>query len=599
VEANTVPPSSTGPTTIADLLPTAAATYGDRVALRHQVDGDWHDVSFREAGEIVTELGRGLIDLGVQPGDRVAVVAITRPEWSYVDFAAMAAGAVVVPVYPTSSAEDCAWVLGDSETVVAVCADEEQLAKVLAVRDRLPALRTLVAMDAGAAADGVLSLEEVRERGRGRDVAELEARTRAVDPEDVATMVYTSGTTGPPKGCVLTHANVRAATAAIEEHKFVDGDQDLVYLFLPLAHVFARIIQFVAFEEGTPTAYWGGDRDRLIVEVATLKPTLVPSIPRLFEKFHTLIAAHNPPEQVRRATEVGLRVRELERAGEPVPDDLREEFDGFETSLFANVRAAFGGRLRYAVCGGAPLGTEILRFFWACGTPILEDYGLTETMAVISLSTMRDVKLGAVGKPITGLETRLAPDGELLVRGPNVFQGYHGDEEATAAALAEGWLHTGDLAEVDEDGFLTITGRKKDIIITSGGKNLTPSNLENDLKQSRWISQAVMYGDRRPYPVALVTLDEEQILPWAREQGLPDEIAALSREPRVRELVQAELDARNGRYGSVEQIKRFAILDHDLTQETGELTPTLKVKRTVVYDKYADVFAGLYGEGVS
>nr|MBA2637420.1 AMP-binding protein [Solirubrobacterales bacterium] len=460
-----------------------------------------------------------------------------------------------------------------------------------------PALHTLVVMDAAAAGDGVLSLDEVRERGRGRDAGELESRTHAVGAQDIATMVYTSGTTGPPKGCILTHANVRAAAAGIEEHKFVDGADDLVYLFLPLAHVFARIIQFVAFEEGTPTAYWGGDRDRIIVEVATLKPTLVPSIPRLFEKFYTLIAAHNPKDVVQRATDVGVRVRQLERAGEPVPDDLREEFETFEASLFANVRAAFGGRLNYAVCGGAPLGTDILRFFWACGTPILEDYGLTETMAVISLSTMRDVKLGAVGKPITGMQVRIAPDGELLARGPNVFQGYHGDAQATAAVLVDGWLQTGDLARVDDDGFLEITGRKKDIIITAGGKNITPTNLENDLRQSRWISQAVMYGDRRPYPVALVTLDEEQILPWAREQGLPDEIGTLSRDARVRELVQADLELANGRYGTVEQVKRFAILDRDLTQETGELTPTLKVKRAVVYDKYADLFTELYGEG--
>jgi long-chain acyl-CoA synthetase len=598
LEARTAAVSSTtGSKTIADLLPRAAGRYGDRVAVHHLHEGDWRQLTFREVGEVVSEIGRGLIELGVQPGERVGLMSTTRAEWSYVDFAISTAGGVVVPVYPTNSAEECAWVLGDSGAVAAFCEDAEQLAKVLAVRDRLPALRTLVVIDPAGAGGDALPLAELRARGAERDRAELDARAEAVRPEDAYTLIYTSGTTGPPRGCVITHASARAVTTGIGQLDLVRGDEDLVYLYLPLAHAFALAIQLVAFDAGTPVAYWGGARERIIFEVATVKPTVLPSVPRLFEKFFTLLAAHHDLDRLARATEVGLRVRELQAAGEPVPDDLGAEFDELETALFANVRAACGGRLRFAVSGAAPLATEVLSFFWACGVPVLEDYGLTETVAAVSLSTPHAYRLGTVGRALPGVELRLAGDGELLVRGPNVFAGYHGDPEGTAAVLQDGWLATGDLAEIDEDGFLTITGRKKDIIITAGGKNLAPANLENDLKQSRWISQAVMYGDRRPYPVALVTLDEEQVAPWAREQGLPEDLAALSREPRIVELVQAALDRANERYAKVAQVKRFFILDHDLSQETGELTPTLKVKRSVVHAKYAEAFEALYAEG--
>jgi long-chain acyl-CoA synthetase len=291
---------------------------------------------------------------------------------------------------------------------------------------------------------------------------------------------------------------------------------------------------------------------------------------------------------------LGVEVRELQARGEPVPPELQKPFDEADEQVFAGVRAIFGGRVRQAVTGAAPIAKEILEFFYAAGVPVLEGYGMTETATVATYSTIEEHRFGTVGRVLPGVEARIADDGELLLRGANIFGGYYRNDDASFGAIVDGWLHTGDLGAVDEDGYVSITGRKKDIIITAGGKNLTPANIENDLKQSRWISQAVMYGDRRPFPVALVTLDPEEIGPWAKDQGLSEDPAALSKEPKVRELIQGVLDKVNERYAQVEQVKKFAILDHDLSQETGELTPTLKVKRNVVNEKYADLFDSLY-----
>jgi long-chain acyl-CoA synthetase len=287
-------------------------------------------------------------------------------------------------------------------------------------------------------------------------------------------------------------------------------------------------------------------------------------------------------------------VHELEAAGKEVPPELRDAYEQADEQLFSKVRAAFGGRVRQAVTGAAPIAPEILEFFFACGVPVLEGYGMTETSTVATYSTIENHRFGTVGRPLPGVEAKIADDGELLLKGPNIFQGYYKNADASFGAIEDGWLHTGDLASIDEDGYVRITGRKKDIIITAGGKNLTPANLENDLKQSRWISQAVMHGDRRPFPVALITLDPEEIEHFAREQGLPEDIPSLSKHPKVHELIQGVLDEANKKYAQVEQIKKFAILDHDLSQETGELTPTLKVKRNVVEEKYRDVLESLY-----
>jgi long-chain acyl-CoA synthetase len=301
---------------------------------------------------------------------------------------------------------------------------------------------------------------------------------------------------------------------------------------------------------------------------------------------------------MRAAAKLGVQVRDLRVRGEEVPPELLAPFEAAEEQLFKNVRSIFGGRVRQAVSGAAPIAKEILEFFYGCGVPVLEGYGMTETATVATYSTIEHHRFGSVGRVLPGVEARIADDGELLIKGDNIFQGYYRNDDASFGAIIDGWLHTGDLGSIDEDGYVYITGRKKDIIITAGGKNLTPANLENDLKQARWVSQAVMHGDRRPYPVMLIALDEEEIVPWARDHGIEDtSIAALAENDQVRALIQGELDTANAKYAQVEQIKRFFILDHDLSQETGELTPTLKVKRNVVNEKYAERFDALYGGG--
>ncbi|HET6549146.1 MAG TPA: AMP-dependent synthetase/ligase [Solirubrobacter sp.] len=582
----------TGSATIADIVGLAAERYGEQPAARFKRDGDWREVSYAELGEITSEVARGLIDLGMAPGDRVALLCTTRVEWTYADFGITSAGGVVVPIYPTNSPEECAWVAGNSESRFSICEDPGQVAKIVAVRDQLPKLEAIVAIEPAADA---ISLDELRERGRPRDRREVAERIAAVKPADPYTIIYTSGTTGPPKGCVLTHGNYRDVTRMCEEIDVIEAGE-VVYLYLPLAHSYALLIQLLAVDLGAPLAYWSGDPQQIVPDLMATKPAYLPSVPRIFEKIYTLVTSNNDPAKIAAATQLGLKVRRMQEAGQPVPEQLQAAFDQADAELFVNVRNIFGGNLKQATSGAAPISMEILEFFSACGAPVLEGYGMTETSTVTTTSTVADHRLGTVGRAIPGAEVKIADDGEILVRGPHVFRGYYGTGDTTAfgAVTEDGWLHTGDLGSLDEDGYLSITGRKKDIMITAGGKNLTPANLENDLKRSRWISQAVMHADRRPYPVALVTLDPEEIVHFAREHGLPEDVAALHEHPQVVELIQGELDRVNENYARVEQIKRFFILDHDLAQETGELTPTLKVKRNVVNEKYAARFEALY-----
>jgi long-chain acyl-CoA synthetase len=543
--------------------------------VRFKRDGAWVDTSFTEVGTIVSELARGLIDLGLEPGDRVALLCTTRPEWSYCDFAISSAGGVVVPIYPTNSPEECEWVAGNSESRMVICEDAAQAAKIQQVRANLPALEHVVVIED--------DLEELRERGRARDPQEVLARASAVRPEDPYTFIYTSGTTGPPKGCVLSHGNYRAIVDAVEEQGILgqDPESDVVYLYLPLAHAYALLIQLLCADLGVPLAYFSGDATQIVPEFAEVSPTYLPSVPRIFEKIYASVASASDPATMAKATEVGMKVRELQAAGQDVPAELKAAYDQFDAALFAKVRATFGGRVRQATSGAAPISKEILEFFFAAGVPVLEGYGMTETSTAATGQTVDDYRFGSVGKALPGTDVKIAEDGEILLSGPNIFGGYYKMEDASWGAVVDGWMHTGDLGRLDEDGFLYITGRKKDIIITAGGKNLTPANLENDLKQSPIISQAVMYGDRRPYPVALITIDPDSGLDPASDEA--------------REQVQAHLDTVNAKYAKVEQIKKFAILDHDLSQETGELTPTLKVKRNVVYEKYEGLFNDLYG----
>jgi long-chain acyl-CoA synthetase len=582
-------------TSVGALLDLSASRHGDRPAVSWK-DGDgWTRLTHAELREKVRELALGLVALGVEPGERVCILANTRPEWTYLAYATWLAGAVVVPIYPTNSPEECEWVAGNSEAAVVICEDQGQLDKIRIVRDRLPALRTIVLLDGEA--DDATSVANFG----GGDESELDARTASVTPDDALLIIYTSGTTGPPKGCVLTHSNGLALCDMVDELGTVTAG-DVSYLYLPLAHVFAQLVQISGLYIGAQLAYFGGDTKRIVPELQEVSPDYFASVPRIFEKVYAQAtgmlqkATPEQREQFEQAVKLGLKVREMEVRGEPVPDELKKPFEQADEMLFKNVRAIFGGRLREATTGAAPIAQEILEFFFASGCAVMEGYGMTETMGVGTTNTRAAHRFGSVGRPLPGIEVRTAEeDGEILIRGPNVFRGYWRNDEATREVLDdEGWIHTGDLGRLDEDGYLFITGRKKDIIITAGGKNLAPANIENDLKQSPFISQAVMYGDRRPYPVALVTLDMEEIEPWARERDLPIDAAALAVDPQVVALVQGVLDEANKKYAQVEQVKRFAILDHDLSLESGELTPTLKVKRNVVYERYAKEFDDLY-----
>src|SRR4051812_5717908 len=589
--------AGTGSRTIADLMPLAAEQYGDQAAQKRKVGEEWVETSYAELGTIVREVALGLVDLGVQPGDKVAIVAHTRPEWTQACHGILSAGATLVTIYQTNSPEECHYVAGHSESKAIIVEDGEQLAKIRQVEDELPKLETIVVMDPRDADLGdALTVDDLRERGRARDEAEFNQRVGAIGPDDMCLFIYTSGTTGPPKGCELTHKNYRQITSMVETQGVLEQG-DAVYLFLPLAHAFAILIQFVAIDLGGTIAYWQKDPQKIISDLTEVRPTYFPSVPRMFEKIYTLAtSAAEDPELLQKAVDLGVKVRELEARGEQVPDELRGHFDEAEEKLYKNVRALFGGRIRQCVTGAAPIAKEILEFFYACGVPVMEGYGMTETATAAIVNTPEAFRFGSVGKPLPGVELKIGDDGEILLKGPNIFSGYYKNEEASKEALADGWLHTGDLGYVDDDGFLFITGRKKDIIITAGGKNITPANLENGLKQSRWISQAVVVGDRRPYLVALVTLDPEELGALAEQVGVEADAAAMAENDDVRAEIQKIVDQVNAKVGPVEQIKRFRILPADLSQETGELTPTLKVKRNVVHDKFATAIDEIYAE---
>ena len=584
--------------TVAELALRSGERYGSRPAVRFKRDGEWLERSYAEFATIVEELALGLLEVGIEPGERVCILANTRPEWSFISFAISAAGGVVVPIYPSNSPEECEWVAGNSGARAVVVEDARQLAKIDQVRERLPELEHTIGMQGSIAA---LDLESLRARGRqGGDRGELRRRQEAVQDDDAYTIIYTSGTTGPPKGCVLTHRNAMSVGAMVEELGFVNPD-DVSYLYLPLAHSFALTTVLGSVDQGTAVVFFGGDTKNVIPELMASAPTYVPSVPRIFEKLYAIATAKleqaSPQQrkQFQQAVKLGVEVRQREHRGEEVPEEMRRAFDEADAHLFKGVRELFGGRVRQAVSGAAPIAPEILEFFYAAGVPVLEGWGMTETTAVGTVNTLDDLKFGTVGRAMPGVEIRIAPeDGEILMRGPNVFREYWRNPEATAETLVDGWLRTGDVGELDDEGFLKISGRKKDIIITAGGKNLTPANLENDLKQSRFISQAVMHGDRRPYPVALITLDEEEIQAWARERGKNEDLETLARDDEVQALIRAQLDRANAKYAQVEQIKKFTILANDLSPESGELTPTLKVKRAVINDRYADLFDALY-----
>jgi long-chain acyl-CoA synthetase len=583
--------------TVSALPRSAGERFAANLASRHKEGDGWVETTYAETCAAIDEIGLGLVALGVQAGDRVAVLANTRVEWTLSSYAISAIGAIVVPIYPTNSPRECAWVLGDSGARAVVCEDEAQAAKIEEVRPELTALEHVI----GIASGGDLSLDDLRSRGAGGDREELTRRQNAVGRDDAYTIIYTSGTTGPPKGTVLTHRNAMAVCEIAEELQLI-SEGETTYLFLPLAHVFALTSMLASFDQGTVLIYFGGDSKQILPELMETQPSYLPSVPRIFEKLYTAAmkmreaGSEEDRQRFDAAVKLGVEVRRRRQHGEDVPEEMAAAFDQAEERLYGRVRGLFGGRINQAVTGAAPIAAEILEFFYACGVPVMEGWGMTETTALGTVNTLEHFKFGTVGRPLPGVEVRIAEeDSEILLRGPNLFREYWNNAEATAETLVDGWLHTGDLGSIDEDGFLSITGRKKDIIITAGGKNLTPANLENDLQQSRFISQAMMHGDRRPYPVALITLDAEEIVPWASEHGLPSDVAELAASDEVRALVQDELDRANSNYASVEQIKKFAILDREFSIEDGELTPTLKIKRAVVNEKYSDLLDSLYG----
>ncbi len=587
----------TGSITLADLLSRAADQYGDAPAVRYK-DGDaWVDRSFAEVRDIARSLSLGLIDLGVEKGDKVSILANTRPEWTYFDFAALSAGAIVVPIYQTNSPEECQYVLENSDAKVVVVEDDEQMEKIRAVRDRLPKLEQVVRMTGSS--DDAISIEDLTTRGGARDAAEWEARWSAVTRDDICTFIYTSGTTGPPKGCVISHGNYRAMLDMVNETSVI-VDEDVSYLYLPLAHSFALLIQLGSFDLGATLAYWERDPLKIVPNLAELKPTYFPSVPRIFEKIYTTATGAMEKEGgLKKAIfdwsiKLGRKMRETQRAGRKPGFLLRKQYEFADKKVLSKIRGLFGGQLRLAVSGAAPINPEILRFFDAAGVLVLEGWGMTETSTAATISSPDDFKIGTIGKPFPGCEVKIAQDGEILVKGPNVFQGYYKNEEATRETIVDGWLHTGDIGEIDSDGFITITGRKKDIIITAGGKNITPANLEAEIKQHSLVSQCVVVGDRRPYLVALVTLDPEEIVSYAKEHGLPEDPEALASNGEVRAAIEAHVEKINEKFARVEQVKKIAILSRDLSQETGELTPTLKVKRAVVAQKHQGEIDALY-----
>ncbi len=551
------------------------------------------DISYGELASAAREIAAGLAELGIAPGDRVAILSGTRPEWTLADFGILCAGAIVVPIYHTNSPSECRYILEHAGVRAVFCEDAAQLAKVDEVRHALPALEHVLLLSGEA--PGALGLATLRRAGA--DVAF--ERLDGVRPQDVATIIYTSGTTGPPKGCVVTHASLRATVEMYQRELNLHPPLD-VYLFLPLAHSLARVAQLAVLDAGGTLRFWGGDPKRIVEELAEFGPTHFPSVPRIYEKMHSAIlgevSGQPAPKRAvfRWALREGARRRAAMRAGRTPGALARRRYAVADRLVLRHVRELFGERFIYGMCGAAPVGAEILAFFDACGVLILEGYGLTESCAAATVNSQGAVRFGSVGRALPGADVAIADDGEILLAGPHLFSGYYRDAEATDAVLDGRWLRTGDLGEVDEDGFLHITGRKKDLIITSSGKNISPENLESALRETRWLSQAVVIGERRPYLVALVTLDADEAPRLAARLGIEPDVAAMARDPRVHAAIAEDIDAVNAQYARIEQIKRFEILERDFTQADGELTPTLKIKRNVVHSRFADEIEALY-----
>jgi len=591
--------------TLASMFWHRVETSSDQPAQQWKEAGAWHTRTWRETGDIVRELATGLLALGRRKDQAVGILSASRAEWVQADFAIFSVGGRTIPVYPTYPPDLVQYIVNDAEVKTLFLEDPGQLAKVLEVQGKMEGLEQIVVMqgDPGAASGRVMTWDALRRLGREsreRLRAELEARVAAVRPSDIATIVYTSGTTGPPKGVVQTHGNHMATLASAARMSGIeDGDTHL--LFLPLAHSFARLESFIGVHRGLTTAF-AENIDKLRENLPEVKPHFICSVPRVFEKVYAGVIARaeaGPPLKRRIfhwAVGVGRRVSRLQQAGKPVPTLLGLQQRVAHALVFSKLHQALGGRLRFAVSGGAPLAKEIAEFFHAAGILILEGYGLTETCPSLTFNRLDHFKFGSVGQAQPGIEIKIAPDGEILARGGNIAQGYFKKPEATAEVfLADGWFATGDIGRIDEDGFLFITDRKKDLIVTAGGMNVAPQNIENLLKGDPFISQAMVYGDKRPYPVALITLNPEELAKFAREQSIVDtDPASLVKNAKVVERVSRIVEGRNAELQSYARVKKFLILPGDFTVENGLLTPTLKVKRRVITDKNRELLDSLY-----
>jgi long-chain acyl-CoA synthetase len=585
-----VEPTTEG--SLADLPARNAARNPGNIAFAKKDAGRWVDITAAQFNDEVRAVAKGLIAAGVKPGDRLAIMSKTRYEWTLVDFAIWTAGAISVPVYETSSAEQVNWILQDSGAVGIVLETPAHEAVLGEVRDQLAGLKHVWQIDGGA-------VEELTAAGAEVSEEDLAAATADVNRASIATIIYTSGTTGRPKGCQLSHDNFMALAdnAITRLQQVVKADGASTLLFLPLAHVFARFIEVLCVS-GEAKMGHSADIKNLLEDFAAFKPTFILSVPRVFEKIYNSAeqkaTAEGKGKIFATAAATAIDWSSAQDAGGPGLG-LRVRHALFDKLVYSKLRAAMGGNVLYAVSGGAPLGTRLGHFFRGIGVVVLEGYGLTETTAPATVNTPEKVKIGTVGPPLPGVAIRIADDGEILIKGNNVFSSYHNNEEATAVAVQDGWFHTGDIGELDEDGYLKITGRKKELLVTAGGKNVAPASLEDRLRAHPLISQCIVVGDQKPFIAALVTLDSEMYPTWAKNNG----IEGVSFESaRTHEVVVAEVqravDEANKSVSKAESIRKFAILEGDFTEENGYLTPSMKLKRNIVMRDFHDDVEALY-----
>jgi long-chain acyl-CoA synthetase len=576
-----------------DMLAANVAEHGDEVGLRLRRDGRWEDVTWREFGAQVAGVAKGLVAAGVQAGDRVVLQARTRYEWTVLDFAIWAAGAAVVPVYETSSPDQVAWILADSGATAAIVERGEHATAVDAVRDQAPDLGPVWVIDDDA-------LGTLTAAGESVPDSELAARRATLSADSLATLIYTSGTTGRPKGCELTHGNflfeIGNGMGLLSRYLNAQGS---LLLFIPLAHVLARVLEVGAVKTRTVIGHTPDTRN-LVEDLGEFKPTFVLAVPRVFEKVYNGAKAKAEGDGkgriFDRAAQVAIEWSRAQDTGGPGLL-LRAQHALFDKLVYGKLRAALGGRCQGAISGGAPLGERLGHFFRGLGVTVYEGYGLTETTAAASVNHDEALRIGTVGRPLPGVAAAIADDGEILIRGGIVMRGYWRNEQATAETIdADGWFHTGDLGDIDADGFLRITGRKKEILVTAGGKNVAPAVLEDRLRASRLVSQCIVVGDARAYIAALVTLDEEALPAWLESKGKPagTSPAQLADDPDVLAEIQAAVDEANKAVSQAEAIKRFKVLGTDFTEANGMLTPSLKLKRAVVMKEFDAEVEGLY-----